>query len=128
MTLQTHTSVGNLRSLRVFFAALCVCGVLLTLSQTEARGEATRLTRLTGWVVDDEAGKNHANDQSAAEIRKAFERGIKIVFYNPEKDSYHELSDPEAALQFAGKKMMILANQDRKGKLTVGNWRPAKTP
>jgi hypothetical protein len=112
-----------MRNILIGIAAL----VLLAGAVHSSGEEFKKVVYLTGWVVDDEYGKKHANAESAEEVLKSHDRGFPLAFYSTERDETFRLVDQKRALKYVGEEVTILGFIDGEGKLTVHGYVPKGT-
>ena len=93
----------------------------LALFPALAAGEAVRLVRVNGWIVDEEAGEKHANAESKDAILAKQEEGAVLVFLTSDGQVY-SLTDQETAWAHVGEKWDALGKLDADGNLTVGKF------
>jgi hypothetical protein len=114
---------------RLVIPALALSLVLVTvIAPALATTPAKRLVRLSGWVVDEEAGADHANEASKATVLAKAEEGVPLAFYTTKGDLY-KLRDQEKALEHVGEQWDVIGSLDDEGNLSVGSYiKPRKPP
>ena len=80
-----------------------------------------RIVRLSGWVVDEEAGADHANEASKDAVLAKVEEGALLVFYTDKGEAY-PIVDQEKALEKVGEPWDVIGALDDEENLNIGSY------
>ena len=110
----------------VLCLALCLLAVAVV-SPALARSPK-RVARLSGWVVDEQGGAEHANAASKDLVLAKVEEGIPLVFYT-DKGEVFPIADQKGALAKVGEPWDVIGMIDGEGLLSIGSFiKPKKPP
>jgi hypothetical protein len=107
----------------------CALGVLATLAIVPAFAQDApqRIVRLSGWIVDEKTGADHANAESKAAVLAKATEGEALVFYTTEGETY-PLVNQEKALAKVGQRWDVIGSVDSDGNLKVGTYIEPRPP
>jgi hypothetical protein len=80
-----------------------------------------RIVRLSGWVVDEDAGADHANAASKDAVIAKVEEGVALVFYTDKGEAY-PIVDQETALTKIGEPWDVIGSLDEDENLNIGSY------
>jgi len=84
-----------------------------------------RVIRLTGWIVDEDSGADHANAESKEAVLAKAADGEALVFYASTGETYM-ITNQEKALLKVGEQWDVFGMLDEDGNLSVGSYAKPK--
>ena len=109
-----------MRKTIVLCLALCMLAAAAA-GPVLAANNYQRIVRLSGWVVDEEAGSDHANATSKDAILAKVEEGAALVFYTDKGEAYL-IVDQEKAVAKVGEPWEVIGALDEDENLNVGSY------